>query len=606
VAARPIHSRPSQRVAPEENRPYAVARLIEQAVLDRREGLLDRAVEAYRAALSYGLQDFEAHSGLGLIFLQQSKSEAAAEQFRLASVKRPHAADAHHALGVALLSLRRYAEAIASFEAALALEPRMIEALNDLGLARLAAGQPQAAIVPFERALALAPAHVGSHRGVGASYRALGQFDAAIVHFRQATALSPAVAPAHNELGCALQIVNRPHEALESFDRAIAVNPAYADAHHHRGNALEQLGRLEEAGQAFERAVELAPGRAEHYYGLARHRRFTGDDPVLAAMEALAEREHSLRSNTCIELRFALAKACDDVERYADSFRHLSVGNAAKRAALGYNERGTLAMFERIRAVFSRDAVRRCEGYGEASALPVFVLGMPRSGTTLVEQIVGAHPAAFGAGEISDFGEAAKRLGHYPEMIAGLQGLALAELGAEYVARLAALAPSALRIVNKMPANFFYVGLIRAALPNARIVHVVRDPIETCFSCYSKLFTAGQAHTYDLAELGRYYRAYAALMAHWRDLLGPESMLEVRYEDVVENLEQEARRIVTYCGLPWDDACLAFHRSDRVVKTASIGQVRRSIYRSSLHRTRPYITYLRPLIDALNEGAPAA
>jgi tetratricopeptide (TPR) repeat protein len=605
MAASPSAS-PLFSAASEEEQRSAVAGLLAQAALARQEGQLDTAAQAYRAALPYGIQDFEAHFGLGLVLLQQGKSEAAAEHFGMALADRPDAADAHHALGIAWLSLKRHIQAIASLEAALALEPNRIEALNHLGLARHAAGQPREAVAPFERALALAPAHAGAHHGLGSTYLALGQNDEAIAHLRQATLLSPALAAAHDDLGTSLQRVNRTREALDCFDRAIAANPSYAIAHHHRANALEQIGRLEEARRAFETSIELAPGRAEHYYGLARHRRFTRDDPVLAAMEALAEREGSLPSQTCVALRFALAKACDDVGRHEDSFRHLAAGNAAKRAALGYNEAGTLGMFARIRAVFTPEVMQRYAGLGDASALPVFVLGMPRSGTTLVEQIVGAHPAAFGAGEISDFGDVAQRSGNFPEMMADVPAHGLSRLGAEYVARLSALAPAAARIVNKMPANFFYVGLIRAALPRARIVHVSRDPIETCFSCFSKLFASGQAHTYDLAELGRYYRAYTGLMEHWRKLLGPSAMLEIRYEDIVDDLEQQARRIIAYCDLPWDDACLAFHRSERVVTTASIGQVRQSIYRSSLQRARPYLAQLRPLIEALGEAAPTA
>jgi Sulfotransferase family len=222
-----------------------------------------------------------------------------------------------------------------------------------------------------------------------------------------------------------------------------------------------------------------------------------------------------------------------------------------------------------------------------------------RSGTTLIEQILASHPKMFGAGELRHLSLLAASLPGFPEIVPYLSAERLRQLGTSYVDAVGAMAPDAERVTDKMPGNFALAGLIHLALPNARIIHMRRDPIDTCLSCFSILFTNGQPYSYDLAELGRYYRAYEELMEHWRSVLPAGVMLEVRYEDVVSDLEQQARRVVAHCGLEWDDACLGFHEARRTVRTASAAQVREPIYRSSMGRWRPYKELLRPLITEL-------
>jgi hypothetical protein len=221
---------------------------------------------------------------------------------------------------------------------------------------------------------------------------------------------------------------------------------------------------------------------------------------------------------------------------------------------------------------------------------------MPRSGSTLIEQILASHPQIQGAGELTTL---EKMEAGYPESYSALDGPALRRLGESYLAQMPLLANGKVRIVDKLPGNFLRVGLIRLMLPNARIIHTTRNPIDTCVSCYSKLFTVGLPFTYDLGELGRYYRAYSELMAHWRSVLPPGAMLDVSYEDVIDDLEGQARRLIDYCGLPWDDRCISFYRTIRPVKTASAVQVRQPLFRSSLQRWRRYEAGLGPLLDEL-------
>jgi sulfotransferase family protein len=248
--------------------------------------------------------------------------------------------------------------------------------------------------------------------------------------------------------------------------------------------------------------------------------------------------------------------------------------------------------------VFTGELMRSHEGRGERSCVPVFILGMLRSGTTLVEQILASHPKVFGAGEVDDFNKVIAAL-HFPEVVSLMSGEQLRQLGASYVGGIRVAAPVVERITNKSPGNFRFTGLIHMMLPNARIIHTRRDPIDTCLSCFSKLFVGNHPYAYDLEELGRYYRAYEALMAHWRSVLPPNVMLEVQYEEVVADLEGQARRIVAHCGLEWDALCLAFHQTERPVRTASATQVRQPIYKSSVGRWRAYEPFLGPLLAEL-------
>ncbi len=264
---------------------------------------------------------------------------------------------------------------------------------------------------------------------------------------------------------------------------------------------------------------------------------------------------------------------------------------------------------KRVEAVFTPDLIRTRQGTGELSPLPVFIVGMLRAGTTLLEQILASHPQVFGAGELKHFGNAAANIHRtqtysveFPEVVSNMSDERFRELGAYYVAVLKRIAPDAVRVVNKMPGNFIHAGLIHLALPNAVIIHAVRDPVDTCVSCFSKLFGEPQNHTYDLAELGRYYRGYQTLMRHWHQVLPHGRILEVHYEDTVADLEGTARRIVAHCGLPWDPRCLEFHRTERPVRTASATQVRQPIYRSAVGRWRPYEPFLGPLLAVLRTG----
>lgn len=526
--------------------------------------------------------------------------EAVAWHERAIALK-PGLAAAHNGLGNALRALARFEEACAAYRRALAIDGDLVDVRVNLGKALGACGSHEAAIAEFEAALAHNPRDASVENDLANALLCLGRDDDAIAHYQKAATLEPGWTAAHSNLGNALHASGWHDEAIRCYARAIALDPGNAIAHSNLGTALRELGRLDELRHAFAAAVALAPGSPLFHLNLARSKRFTDDDPQLGALEAVAA-----SGDAPAEALFALAKAHADLGRHESSFAHLRAGNALKRRDIVYDETATLRRFERIQAAFMPALMRAREGVGDPSSAPVFILGMPRSGTTLVEQIVASHPDVFGAGEIADLTAAVAAWPAFPDALADADGADFRVLGERYVVALRRRAPAAPRITDKTPAHFLFVGLIRLALPNARIIHVRRDPRDTCLSCFATLFTTGQPYAYDLAELGRYYCAYDALMTHWRELLPEGAMLEVRYEDVVADVEREARRIIAYCGLGWDEACLDFHRTERVIRTASAAEVREPIYRSSIGRWRDYAEALRPLLDALDDGRRAA
>jgi Flp pilus assembly protein TadD len=467
-------------------------------------------------------------------------------------------------------------------------------------------GRLAAAIERYERMLTLKPDMPVIRNNLGHALAELGKPESAIGEYRRAIELKPDYAQALCNWGAALLQLDRFDEAEAKFRRAIAVNSGLAGAHHNLGLILKERGRLDQARRAAKRAIRLAPRNTSYYENLATVRPFEAGDRYLKALETLQRDRASLSAQDLVHLHFALACAYQDTGNADAAFAQLLAGNRLKREHIAYDEAATLARMDRVRELFSADFIAKRQGAGSPSPRPVFIIGMPRSGTSLIEQILASHSAIHGAGELTVFDRTTGALGaalpespSFPDMALRMSAEHFRTLGASYVEQIAQRAPAASRIVDKMPGNFLFAGLIHLALPNATIIHAVRNPLDTCVSCFSILFT-NQAQSYDLAELGRYYRHYQALMAHWRRVLPPGRIVDVHYEDLVGDLEGVARRIIAQCGLAWDPRCLDFHRTDRVVRTASATQVRQPLYQSAVGRWRRYEKFLEPLLAELH------
>ena len=470
--------------------------------------------------------------------------------------------------------------------------------------AAMAAGRWMEALAAYDAVLHLEPGHVPSLNNRGIVLSRLSRHPEALASFEAVLAINPDDPLALNNRGEELQRLMRPGEALASYDAAIALAPDFPEAHANRGHLLSQLGRTEEAIQSIERAIRIDPAKPRFYQHLAPLRRFDAGDPLIGQMQRLAARPH-LPSDDRIELAFALAKALGDTGAHDQAFEELVRANSLKRASFDYDEAATLGELERIGRLFGEEFLARTAGAGDPGPSPILIIGMPRSGSTLVEQILASHPRVFAAGELGDLddaiAEALRRAGAgaYPEGAACLAPRAIRDMGRDYAQRLAAIAPNAERVVDKRLSNFRHLGLVHAALPGARLVEVRRDPVDACLSCYSRLFGGDQPFAYDLGELGRYYRGLDGLMRRWRELLPATALLQLDYEALVTDPEPQVRRLLEHCGLEWDPSCLEFHRTERQVRTSSASQVRRPLYTGALGVSRPYLPHLGPLLEAL-------
>lgn len=569
-------------------------------------GRQEAAVVSYRELLAVEPAHPEANYGIATLLAQTGRDEEAMSHYRLALDADEDFAEAAHGLGNLLVKRRAAAEAVGYFHRALDVDPDYDEARLSLAGALLRLERDDEAMAAYRDLLTRQPKNAAAHRGLGMLLGRNRKESEALEHFQAALALEPNSLAAMNGVAAALIALGRHAEAVELCHRASALEPDNADVLATLGRALLEVGDTKQAEALTRRALELAPDRPEFAFSRVQFGRIAQDDGVIAALEALLPRASSLTPREQCWLQFALAKACDDVGDRDRGFAHLIEGNALKRRQVEYDEPKAVGLLDRVAQVFSANMMAARRGLGHPDEVPIFIVGMPRSGTTLVEQILASHPAVFGAGErmdlpnlVREIEAAGRALMPLPESLGLLTGQQLSELGKRYVTRLRPLAPGAQHITDKLPGNFIWVGLIHLALPKARIVHLIRDPVDTCLSCFSKLFSYPLNFTYDLGELGRYHSAYRRLMAHWRAVLPAGAMLEVHYEAVVANLADEARRLIDYCRLPWDDACLRFHQTNRIVKTASVTQVRQPIYSSSVGRWRPDTALLRPLLEGL-------
>ena len=572
----------------------------------RDQGKFAEALRAFRQAVQIKPDAPLFHFNLGAVLHQCGQLDEAISAYRQAIERKPDWAEAVSNLGAALRERGRLEEAIAACRDAIRVKPDLAPAHSNLAAALRDQGHLQDAIASCRDAIRLNPNLAEAYSTLGVALRDLEKFDGAIAAQREAIRINPGFAVAHCNLGGTLSEQSKLEEAITAYRHAISSQPDYEIAHANLGQALTHVGKFPEARTAFEHAIRLAPDKMMYRRHLGELIRFTPGDPHLKYLEKLPRNGAALSVENQIEWHFALGKAYEDVGRYDLAFRHLLEGNALKRPQVSYAEAATLGFFDRVRAVFTSRLVEKFNRVGNPSTAPIFVIGMPRSGTTLIEQILASHPLVFGAGELKDFERAVKSIlaaagsaTEYPEAVAGMKGRDFGALGATYVTQIGMLAPSAARIVNKMPHNYLFSGLIHLALPNASIIHVTRDPIDTCVSCFSKLFADRMNYAYDLAELGRYYRGYQAVMSHWQRVLPPGRILEVRYEDVVGDLEGQARRLVAHCGLEWAARCVAFHQTPRTVRTASAVQVRQPIYSDSVARWRRYELWLGPLLAEL-------
>ena len=619
-----------------ELRPDYCGAMVNLANTLRACGRLNDAVAVYRRALRLQPVLAEVHNNLGNALLQLRQSDAAAASYRRALEIRPGFAEAHSNLGNVLRALGQPQEALASYRRALEIEPNFAHAHNNLGNALLQLGQTDEAVKCYRRALEIKPDFADALSNLGNALRDLGQLHEALARYRRALELRPELAEAYNNLGNVLLDLMQLDEAAASYRRALALRPDYAHAHTGLGMVLRQQGRTSEAEASCRKALDIEPDSAEviaflgeiradrgefaaaeelfrqalgvdpelpsAWAGIARYRRMgTGDASWLEATQRLANKALPARHE--INLRYAMGKYFDDVQDYEQAFANYRLANElAQRYGARHDRQLLTQTVDRVTAAYDREWLHQSRLPAIQSERPVFIVGMPRSGTTLAEQILASHPAVFGAGELPFWNDAAAAYDSGTlDAAAGMS--TLAALAEEYLRQLAALSGDAQRVVDKMPTNYANLGLIHATLPGARIIHMRRNPIDTCLSIFFQNFSISHAYANDLEDLAHYYTEYLRVMRHWHATLPPGTILDVSYEGLVTEPEVWSRKMLDFIGLPWDARCLDFHRTNRTVITPSKWQVRQQISRSRTGRWHHYEKFVGPLRRLLPPAA---
>jgi tetratricopeptide (TPR) repeat protein len=560
------------------------------------------AVRCYRQALALRPDDAHVLCNLGNALRQVGESEEAMACSRRAIALAPGMAMAHNNLGLLLAGRGQRAEAIVSYREAVRLNPRYVEALNNLGNALREQGEQREAASVYRQAVQLDESRADSHGNLGYALLELRRVADAAASFRSALALQPNDVSAHLGLAAVLRVQGLAAEAEASCQAALAVERRSSAALSLLGELRADRGRFAEAQELFERAIALDANFVAAYGSVAAHRRMKREDRawlegvqrLLGTPLPLAEESH---------LRYALGKYFDDLGEWDQAFSSYQAANElTKRYGVRYQRERLAELVDRIIRRCDTAFVREPRSGACDSGRPVFIIGMPRSGTSLAEQILASHPQVFGAGEVRFWDEA---FGTLEGTGRGGAAAALDGLARDYLARLAAPAAAASRVTDKMPANFLYAGLIHAALPRARIIHMQRHPLDTCLSVYFQNFFNVSPYANDLDNIAHYYGEYLRIMDHWRRTLPASALLEVPYEGLVEGPESWTRRMLDFIELPWDPKCLDFHQTDRVVITASKWQVRQQINSSSVGRWRHYEQYLAPLrhlVDLVASG----
>lgn len=395
-------------------------------------------------------------------------------------------------------------------------------------------------------------------------------------------------------------------EAIASFQQAIALKPDYADALCNLGVLYKELGRKDDAVSCFKKALSLNPGYVLAFKGLSRIVKYSEVDDDIRAMYDLYC-QNKLSEADRKDLAFGLGNVFEGLKEYDKAFEFYREANRLKRKSFNYSMQDEQDFFSRIKRVFSPDFFAAHHGSGYKDRTPIFIVGMPRSGTTLVEQILASHPLVFGAGELAILLEITnsvctgrKTARRFPECVPDLSMDAFERLGSEYVAKVRENSSAAKYITDKMPNNFLRVGLIRTILPDAKVVHCIRNPMDTCLSIFKMDFAGPNSYAYDLVELGQYYNLYRDLMAYWEKIL-PGFMYPLRYEEMVSDQQNQTRKLLDFCGIPWDKVCLKFYKTKRRVSTASLAQVRQPIYKDSVNLWKHYEKQLDPLRKTIIE-----
>ena len=610
-------------------------------VLLNRSGFVSDAVECYRKMLEIQPDLFKAHCILGGLLSNLGQHEEALISCRRALQIQENSPEALCNFGLSLHGLGQLVEAAKALRKALEINPTYVDAYINLGNVTSDQGHLAEARACYNRAIELQPNSALAHYNLASMLHDAREFEQAELCFKRSLEIDPEYTNAYTNLGTTLMELSKCEEALSCYARALSYKPEspqalcnvgsafhelgrldesiacylkalefdphFADAHGNLGGIYMQLGKLETAEAYLNTALELVPKDARVLTTALVYLPYQENSPRFAQLEEAYAQRATLSTNVRISFCIAYGKAMENIGQYDRSFLAYEEGNRLHFNDNPFDEVAEVHAINHAVSLMTKEKFEQFAVPGfpvnaaQEKRIPVFIVGMQRSGSTLVEQILSSHPEVHGAGELMILGALAGKADRLIQQSSDAAAtlLALRQLGNEYLDEVWKNGPQARYVIDKMPHNFYFVGLIHLMFPGAKIIHTIRDPIDTCFSGYALRFGAANEFTYDLETLGRYYVRYEKLMLHWRNALPRDRILEIHYEENVANPEQEARRMLTYLGLPWNPSCLDFHKNMRTVRTASVTQVRKPMYSTSVARWKHFEKHLGPLINVL-------
>ena len=609
--------------------------LAESNKLEEAEELLTRAVRTTPG-------NAKAQEDLGTVLLNLNRPEEALNHLERARELRPPNAPLLSKLGGAYQKLGRLQEADAVLKQAASMSPvqakleeatrlfiagkfRESEKLTQalvrenpdnvnaaLLLARIAimAKCFEDARVILERITQTKPRFVAAWHDLATVLKELHHYEEAVSILENAVSIEPNNALTHYYHGAALAMAARPEDAVDAYRTAVTLDPKIPGAHIGLGHVLKTVGDQEGGIEAYRQAIELRPNFGETYYSLSNLKTFRFNDSEIENMQTRLAND-KLPIDCRVHFAFSIGKAFEDQKQYDNAFEHYRLANQLHRDSIAYDPVQTEVAHRRMCEIFDDEffARHRAGGYGCERPDPIFIVGLPRSGSTLLEQILASHSQVDGTSELPDISMIAQGLTEpktgrvFPGCMTDMGPEELARLGQQYLTQTQRHRGSSPFFTDKMPNNFAYTGFIKAILPNAKIIDARRHPMDSCFGSFKQHFAKGQTFTYDLFELGEFYLEYDLMMAHWNKVL-PGQVLRVQYENVVENLEDEVKRILTFCELPFEEGCVNFHETERAVRTASSEQVRQPIYKGAVATWKRFGTHLDELREILSPLLP--
>jgi tetratricopeptide (TPR) repeat protein len=626
----------TESVASDQNLPEPIAadQALHEAIAAYRAGKLDEAEALCNRILEQQPDHIGSLQLLAVVAANKAAPRRGIELMEKAIALYPDSVDSYIELARLLKLEKRDSDAITALKKAIAIEPNSAGAYNDLGLVYFAQGDVAKAVGCYDRAIAIDPNLAFAHFNRGVALEQQGKHAKAIESFRRVVAIDPDFAEAHAKLGNLLLFEHDGAAAIECLRRAAALRPdsvlgltsqakilmeeekaAAAEelvrraidlqprnsyAHCLLGTILMELGRFHDAAASFDIALALNRRETAAYYNLVNVKKLTeADRPLLAQMEWMLK-EYELAEDDQANLHFSLGKAYDDLGEYENAIEHFDQANRVRHRRTSFNPPWRKLVADRVIERFTPEFFSRNAVLGSDCEVPILVLGMPRSGTTLVEQILSSHPEVAAGGEIPFWAECVSSF--RADATGAIDPAWVSRMARDYQSLATGISPTALRVTDKSPHNFHILGLIHVVFPRARIIHCRRHPVDTCLSIYFQDFARKMDFAYDRDDLVAYYRQYQKLMAHWRSVLPADRFLELQYETLVDDREAMTREMIAFCSLDWDDACLHSERNPRSVRTASVWQARQPVYKTSVARWRRY----EPWLGALRELLPDA